>query len=269
MVAQPHPAPHPTPDKPPRRRRWVPVSLRLFVLILIGVGIGSQLWVGIPAYRRHLAIQEIRALGGQCFFEPAANDTMRDLIGEESVQALNLDPIDLICFYPDEPTFDRRFRGVFAGSLHYAAGLSIDDRTLACVARIPIVRRLDLRWTNVGDSGMQHVARLRELTELNLDGTDVSDLSGPILARFSRLRRLSIINTRITDAGLAHLRPLPDLEVLRADDSQLTQVGVDHLAKLPRLNQLYVYENYDLHSRKRFANELRRALPSVSIGFVN
>ena len=37
------------------------------------------------------------------------------------------------------------------------------------------LRRLDLNWTNISDSGMEHVYRLRNLEELSLKGTDVSE----------------------------------------------------------------------------------------------
>src|SRR5262245_55219634 len=53
-----------TTDKPPRRRRSIPVSLRVSVAILLLIGTACVYWVGIPAYRRRAAIGEIGRLGG-------------------------------------------------------------------------------------------------------------------------------------------------------------------------------------------------------------
>ena len=52
MAAQAVPIPDPT-DKPPRRRRWIPLSLRMFVaMLLLGA---SAVWIGLPAYRQYRA----------------------------------------------------------------------------------------------------------------------------------------------------------------------------------------------------------------------
>ena len=51
--------PDPTTDKPPRPRRWIPVSVRMFVAMLVLLATGGGLWIGVPAYRQRLAIREI------------------------------------------------------------------------------------------------------------------------------------------------------------------------------------------------------------------
>jgi hypothetical protein len=47
-------------DKPPGPRRWIPVSLRIFVAILVVLGAVSGLWVAVAAYRQHVAIREFK-----------------------------------------------------------------------------------------------------------------------------------------------------------------------------------------------------------------
>lgn len=37
-------------DKPPRRRRWIPLSLRLFAAFLVLIGLSSALWLATEAY---------------------------------------------------------------------------------------------------------------------------------------------------------------------------------------------------------------------------
>src|SRR5437899_2297141 len=55
---------NPTADRPPCRRRWIPLSLRVFVVILLLLGVGSALWIGVPAYCQQVAIREIERAGG-------------------------------------------------------------------------------------------------------------------------------------------------------------------------------------------------------------
>jgi hypothetical protein len=53
----------------------------------------------------------------------------------------------------------------------------------------------------VGDAGIKHVSRLRNLEELRLQGSDVSDLSVPMLAKMRRLKRLNVLDTQISETG--------------------------------------------------------------------
>src|SRR5262245_28540358 len=52
------------PDKPPRRKRWIPLSLRIFVGVVLALGAAGIVFVGIPAYQQHAAIREIERVGG-------------------------------------------------------------------------------------------------------------------------------------------------------------------------------------------------------------
>jgi hypothetical protein len=90
----------------------------------------------------------------------------------------------------------------------------IDDQTLACIANLPHLRRLDLSWANVGDAGMEHVCRLHKLQELVLQGTDVSDASAGILTDLRNLKRLHLYATAATKVGVSELQAaLPDCDV--------------------------------------------------------
>jgi hypothetical protein len=54
----------PTLSKPPRPRRWIPLSLRMYLAVLVAVGVASIACVAVPIYRQHVAIQEIERLSG-------------------------------------------------------------------------------------------------------------------------------------------------------------------------------------------------------------
>jgi len=45
------PIPDPTTDKPRRYRRWIPLTLKMFVVVLVLLGVGSLLWIGCPHIR--------------------------------------------------------------------------------------------------------------------------------------------------------------------------------------------------------------------------
>jgi internalin A len=226
--------------RPPRRERWIPLSLRMFVTMLVLLFVGSALWVGVPAYRQHVALGKIKTLGGQCSFERTAPQWLRDLVGNEVVRPL--DAVELIEFSPDDATFRRRFGcGIYTGPIFRSSGPTVGDATVACVTAFRSTKRLDLRWTDIGDAGMTHVSRLLVLTELDLEGTDVSDRSAPILAQLTNLRRLNIGHSKITDLGFVHLKALTNLETLAADGNQLTNAGIQHLTELPHLECLEVH----------------------------
>jgi hypothetical protein len=69
-----------TSDEPPRGRRWIPLSLRIYVTMLMLAGLGSALWIGVPAYRQKVAIREIERLGGTVNLYSQAPGWLRSLM---------------------------------------------------------------------------------------------------------------------------------------------------------------------------------------------
>ncbi len=58
------PNPDPTTGKPTRRRHWIPISLRIF-LVCLGILTSVATWKGACIYREQAAIREIERLGGR------------------------------------------------------------------------------------------------------------------------------------------------------------------------------------------------------------
>jgi hypothetical protein len=69
-MADAAPSPDPTTDKPPRRRRWIPLALRMFVVILVLLATASALWIGIPIYRQQVVIRKLEGVGGRVMAIP-------------------------------------------------------------------------------------------------------------------------------------------------------------------------------------------------------
>src|SRR5436190_21889268 len=81
--------PNPATDKPPRRRLWIPLSLRMFLVILVILGVSSTLltWVSYHreqqvSHREQQVIHEIRSWGGSVGSEAGGNRWLRLLAGK-------------------------------------------------------------------------------------------------------------------------------------------------------------------------------------------
>src|SRR5690349_5078400 len=58
-------------DRPPRRRRWVPLSLRMFVAINLLAAVVGVVWLGARSYQNSRLANEIRKVGRVSFRLPA------------------------------------------------------------------------------------------------------------------------------------------------------------------------------------------------------
>jgi hypothetical protein len=99
-----------------------------------------------------------------------------------------------------------------------AIGLSyeptVDDATLARVAKRKSLKRLYLDGTKITDAGLRHLDGLKELRELSLENTPITDAGLKDLESLSALRRLDIQGTKTTAAGIARLQlKLPSLQI--------------------------------------------------------
>jgi ankyrin repeat protein len=79
----------PTTDKPPRRRRWIPLSLRLFVAMLGLVCVIGALWMGVRVYRRQVVIREIQQANGTVEFESDAPSWLYQWMNDDWLSAFD------------------------------------------------------------------------------------------------------------------------------------------------------------------------------------
>ena len=189
-------------DKPPRRRRWIPLSLRMFVALVLVTGIGSATWIGIPAYRQHVAIREIQKLGGYCLTLPQGPKFLRDGTGDEWMMPLDL--VDVV----------------------YLDGCQATDATLAHIGRLHGLRVLELGKTEVSDAGLVHLIGATTLERLILSHTRLTDSGMAHMGQMTGLKEIGIDHTHVTDAGLAHLKRLPNLDYVWAENTFVSYAGV-------------------------------------------
>src|SRR5262245_60825165 len=55
----------PETDKPPRRRRWIPLSLRIYVGCTALFATIGAIWFGVGFYRHEAAIRQLERVGGK------------------------------------------------------------------------------------------------------------------------------------------------------------------------------------------------------------
>jgi len=246
-------------DKPPRRRRWMPVSVRMLAAFLFLTG----LWGGTTACRRVVAIWEIERVGGQIGFDRGGPEWLRDLLDDKLMRCF--DGVEYIHFLPGPDDYLRDPRGEhLTGVLPYALGPAVDDATLAYLPRFPELKSLGLRWAKITDAGMVHLSRLQDLEHLGLEDTKVSDASAPVLGRMPALTNLNVSHTRLTAEGLAKLAGHRKLQIIEIDETQVGPASIASLATMPALQYVWLPE-IDYYQVLPLRKKLRSALPGVTV----
>jgi hypothetical protein len=143
--------------------------------------------------------------------------------------------------------------------------------------------------TSFGDEGVAHLGRLKNLKLLNIAGCErVTDTGLASLKGLTNLETLLIAFTKISDNGLANLKEMTKLKSLTLNGLTLTEKGLAHLSGLSKLEWLDLRETfdgvndaaiqrlkglsslrdlilYDTGVTKKGADELKKALPQLSI----
>jgi hypothetical protein len=140
----------------------------------------------------------------------------------------------------------------------------VTDRGLARLSSLVGLRRLSLRNTLVSDAGLAYLRGLCGLQELDLSETNVSDAGLFHLRGLTGLNQLGLSGTRVSDVGLVHLRGLTGLKQLDLQDTAVSDAGIVNLKSLTSLQSLEVYGT---QVDDFGAQELRHALPKVSVDY--
>jgi hypothetical protein len=184
-------------DKPPRPRRWIPVSLRIFLAILTVLGVAG-VTIGIRGYRQLEAIREIERLNGRVYVHDSSRNSTGKLAGGPWQQAF----VDI--------------EGIALGHTQFADS---EVRHLDALSNASVV---SLCYTKISDSTAAHLAQMPNLSDLDLSGTAITDAGLLHLSRIKKLKILRLTRTKVTNAGIARLRrDRPDVEVMPAWKSDL------------------------------------------------
>ncbi|MBI3859561.1 MAG: hypothetical protein HY296_04900 [Thaumarchaeota archaeon] len=255
----------PTTGKPPRRRRWIPLSLRIFLALLGLLAVASFVWIGVPAYRQGVAIREIERLGGTVVRSDVGRAWLRDWLGNERMKMF--DEVTFVGFTDGRQATDEALRhlpafahlrqldiadsdnapitehGIAqAGDLKnleilYLRDTQLNDAGLAALPEMPRLRKIYLAKSPVSDAGIAHLARYAGLEELELDSS-FTDRALVHVAQLRNLTGLSIKSRLLTDEGLSKLGSLTRLTGLHVSAKRITATTTRQLATLPELRRL-------------------------------
>jgi hypothetical protein len=103
---------------------------------------------------------------------------------------------------------------------------TITDADMVCLEPLTAIRSLDLSYSQVGDTGLEHVAHLTDLEKLELRGTKVTNDGLRHLFRLAKLEYLGLEGTSIGDPGLEHLPGLERLSLVNLTGTNATPQGV-------------------------------------------
>ena len=96
------------------------------------------------------------------------------------------------------------------------------DTTLNRLHRMPTLREVDLRGSDVTGEGLRHLTRLADLEQLWLGATGISDSDLVHVSKMAKLKVLSLAGTKLTDQGMEKLR---NLTLLGSLDLSYTGIG--------------------------------------------
>jgi Leucine-rich repeat (LRR) protein len=227
------------PPARPRRRRWIPLSLRIFVVGLGILGIFSG-WVGIKIYRQHVAIAAIEASWGKVSTVPTAPHWLKRWVDTKSMRSLDtVTRVELASISTAIPNSTlEKLRGLrHLRELHLNSSPITDDQ-LVYVAGLNQLEVLDLRETQVGDVGVHNLIGMEKLQRLSLLDSQITDESLRILAELPNLEFLDVRATEVSDAGLPYLTEFPSLTDLYLGSTKVTDAGMADLNRIQNLRLL-------------------------------
>jgi hypothetical protein len=234
MLVPATPTSEPAIEKPPRRRRWIPLSLRIFAVILVLVTLCSCWQICL----RHVAIQEIERTGGTIVdARPRGPQWLRDRLGHDWSRVLD----QVVQVQLGAQASDATLADLTALSeveiLWLADSRRVTDSGLVHFRKMPNLGELGLP-PNVTDAGLRHLSAMTALRDLSLNRAQITDVGLTHLKNLSRLRGLHLSGTKVTDAGVAQLTGMVNLDWLDLAHTRVTNAGLEFLQALPVLRGL-------------------------------
>lgn len=130
---------------------------------------------------------------------------------------------------------------------------NITDEGIACLVKMPSLRRLNIASSQVTDRGLEYLSQIKtlECLELPQDQKGITDRGLEYLSCLPNLKHLSISRFHFndpkmnkeyyTDKGMEYLSRCSKLEELRIGSIGITNVGMEHIAKMTGLKSLGLF----------------------------
>lgn len=151
------------PDKPPPPKRWIPLSLRMFVTMLLCVGIGGPVWIGIRLWRQDETIRKLRKGGWEVRTSDTGPTWLRSRLSEDLRRYLQ--SVDWLAFpIPRGGAASEKFPIIGVGLLLRMCWQDTSDDSLVAVDDVFITDRLDGRQRV--EVSNKTLARIADFTDL-------------------------------------------------------------------------------------------------------
>jgi len=252
------------PVKPSSKRPWyltrISVRSLIILVLLLGGGFGWTVNTVRRGRMQRQAVAAINTAGGVVFYDCEAIPNPVPVIARPSYRKYR-------ARNPDVSSLRRpHWSGIdyFSNVVEIMLPDYLSDNELALIGRFPRLEKVWCPGTAIGltDAALAHLNGLSRLKELDLSRTRITDSGLFQLKGLKGLEQLNLSRTRITDAGLAHLSGLWSLRALDLRGTEVSNAGIVYLKGLTSLRLLDL-EGTDVDVLG--ANELRRALPDVSV----
>jgi Leucine-rich repeat (LRR) protein len=224
-------------NPPKRRRRWFAYSLRTLIVLVTIIALWLGWWVH-SAREQQKAIAAIRAAGGGTSYDFQAGDH-RCQRGQWGILLFPPSIVDKF----GEDYFQNVVGALF--SFNQRPLPSLTDETMRWVGELSQLEALDAGFlpTKLTDSGVSHLAGLRQLRRISLVSESLTDESLRVLGSLQRLEELDLSlgwhqirpPRKITDTGMHHLRSLSDLHCLRIGNTAIADAGISSISKMTKL----------------------------------
>jgi Leucine-rich repeat (LRR) protein len=206
------------------RPLWIGVAAVVLTVAAVGVQIA------LPAYRKKVAIREIRRAGGMILFEERGPKWLRKRVGNEMLEPLW--KITEVIFGSGQTATDEGLKHV--GSLREFQKLDLEGQQKITDAGIENLKGLNIISLNLGktqvtDAGLKSVTEMTRLLELILDETKITDSQLDSLTKLTHLSVLNLQGSQVTDAGVKKLTGLSALRSINLRGTKVTDAGVEEL----------------------------------------
>ena len=183
-VTMPEPT-HPPAATNPRRFRWrrlVQYRLRTLLILTTIVAV-TFAWWSYSARRQRLVVEEIRRHTGRVWYSDEKGGSPSSYSHVSYWPKWLVDALGKDYFYSPRAVHFKRLTigtSVFSDG-HFELPNSpvinpdVQDDLLACLRYLPGLVAVDLSYTSITDTGLEHLKELTALKELDLAGTLVSD----------------------------------------------------------------------------------------------
>jgi hypothetical protein len=145
----------------------------------------------------------------------------------------------------------------------YLGDTDVPDAALNVIADFPAIEFVDLagsRGTSIGEGGLDHLSRLKQLRGLRLKGFYISDSSVPPVARIPTIEVLWLSSPEVSDDSIQELATMTELRELNLSETRVTGRELHRLIRLTKLEKLILPT-----AAKGALAELQKTLPDANI----